>query len=73
MWLSRCTKPELKGSYLGWSGSIHQAGGIVSALLSGTVVWQFGVRGVYITGAILMCLMFPVILRTAKKDPEKAN
>ena len=71
MWLSSSTDPELKGTYLGWGSSIHQAGGLVSAILSGTVVWTCGVRGVYVTGAFLMFLMIPFIIHMVKK--QKSN
>ena len=71
MWLSSSTDPELKGTYLGWGSSIHQAGGLVSAVLSGTVVWTCGVRGVYVTGAFLMFLMIPFIIHMVKK--QKSN
>ena len=72
MLLSSSTDPELKGTYLGWSGSIHQAGGLISAVLSGTIVWFCGVRGVYVAGAFLMFLMIPFILYMVKKYPAKA-
>ncbi len=72
MWLSRSTDAELKGTYFGWSSSIHQAGGLISSLLSGVVVLYGGVGGVYITSAFLTLLMFPFIFYTLKKDPGKA-
>ena len=72
MWLSRSTDAELKGTYFGWSGSIHQTGGIVSTLLGGAVVLYGGICGIYIAGAFLTLLMVPFIFYTLKRDPRKS-
>jgi DHA1 family multidrug resistance protein-like MFS transporter len=71
MWLSRSTAPELKGTFFGWSGSINVAGGIVSAILSGAVVYCCGVRGVFAAGAVLTLLMLPFIGYTVRLEREK--
>lgn len=75
--LTKITKPELRGTYLGWSGSLNTAGGIVCSFLGGSVVWLCGVRGVYIATALLIAIMIPMVfptIRAMKKefvvDPE---
>lgn len=60
-WLSRNTPTALKGTYFGLSASLSIAGGIASAILSGFVVYDFGVRGVYISGGCLTALMIPIV------------
>ena len=60
--LTRITRPELRGTYFGWSGSINTAGGIVCSFLGGSVVWLSGVRGVYIASALILALMIPLML-----------
>ena len=60
--LTKITKPELRGTYFGWSGSLSTAGGIVCSFLGGGVIWLSGVRGIYITSALLLALMIPLML-----------
>ena len=62
--LTRITAPELRGTYFGWSGSINTAGGIVCSFLGGGVAWLTGVRGVYITSALILLLMLPLMVPT---------
>ncbi len=62
--LTRITAPELRGTYFGWSGSINTAGGIVCSFLGGGVAWLTGVRGVYITPALILLLMLPLMVPT---------
>lgn len=69
--LTRITKPELRGTYFGWSGSINTAGGIICSFLGGSVVWFSGVRGVYITSALIIAAMIPMVIpviRAIKKE-----
>ena len=75
--LTKITKPELRGTYFGWSGSINTAGGILCSFVGGSVVWLSGVRGVYIASALIIALMIPIVIptvRAVKKeyvvDPE---
>ena len=62
---------DLKGTFFGWSGSINVAGGIVSAILSGAVVYCCGVRGVFAAGAVLTLLMLPFIGYTVRLERKK--
>lgn len=62
--LTKITRPELRGTYFGWSGSVNTAGGIVCSLLGGTVVWFCGIRGVYMTAAIILAIMIPLLFPT---------
>ena len=74
--LTKITRPELRGTYFGWSGSVNKAGGILCSFIGGSVVWFSGVRGVYMSSAILMALMIPIMIPTVmaiKKDPMSAE
>lgn len=78
--LTKITRPELRGTYFGWSGSVNTAGGIVCSLLGGTVVWFCGIRGVYIASAVILAIMIPIFIPTVmamKKefvtDPDAAG
>ena len=70
--LTRITRPELRGTYFGWSGSIYTAGGIICFFLGGGVVCFSGVRGVYVASAILLalmiCLQLPAVLAIRKEE-----
>ena len=75
--LTKITRPELRGTYFGWSGSISNAGGIICSFVGGSVVWFSGVRGVYVASALIIFLMIPLMfptVRAMKKefvtDPE---
>ena len=75
--LTKITRPELRGTYFGWSGSISNAGGIICSFVGGGVVWFSGVRGVYVASALIIFLMIPLMfptVRAMKKefvtDPE---
>ncbi|MBE6385063.1 MAG: multidrug efflux MFS transporter [Lentisphaerae bacterium] len=74
--LTKITRKELRGTYFGWSASINTAGGIICSFLGGSVVWLTGVRGVYITAAIILALMTPLMfptIRAIKKEGTKLN
>ena len=64
--LSRITSPERKGTFFGWSGSVNQAGGIFAALLSGSVAYYVGVRGIFISSAIIFFSMLPLSIPMLK-------
>ena len=69
--LTKITRSELRGTYFGWSGSVNTAGGIICSFLGGSVVWLSGVRGVYITAALMLALMIPLMIpavRAMKKE-----
>ena len=72
--LSRITSPERKGTFFGWSGSVNQAGGIFAALLSGSVAYYVGVRGIFISSAIIFFSMLPLsipMLKAAAIEEKK--
>ena len=72
--LTKITRPELRGTYFGWSGSVNTAGGIVCSLLGGSVIWLTGVRGVYMSAALILIIMIPLMIPTAmaiKKEAAK--
>ena len=75
--LTKITRPELRGTYFGWSGSVNTAGGIVCSLLGGSVIWLTGVRGVYMSAALILIIMIPLMIptviaikREAAKNPD---
>lgn len=78
--LTKITRPELRGTYFGWSGSVNTAGGIICSFLGGTVVWFCGIRGVYVAAAVILAAMLPMLIPTVmamKKefvcDPDAAG
>ena len=70
--LTKITRPELRGTYFGWSGSLSTAGGIICSFLGGGVACFSGVRGVYVASAILLalmiCLQLPAVLAIRKEE-----
>ena len=64
--LTRITKPELRGTYFGWSGSLNTAGGIICSFISGSIAWLSGVRGIFVAAAIIMALMLPLLYPTVR-------
>ena len=62
--LTKITKPELRGTYFGWSGSVNTAGGIVCSFVGGSLVWFSGVQGVYVAAAAILMIMLPVLIPT---------
>ena len=59
--LTQITSKELRGTYFGWSASVNTAGGIICSFLGGSVAWLTGVRGIYMTAAIILALMIPLM------------
>lgn len=64
--LTKITRPELRGTYFGWSGSINTAGGIICSFLGGSIAYFSGVRGVYIASAVMLFMMLPIMLPTIR-------
>ena len=64
--LTKITPQELRGTYFGWSGSVNTAGGIVCSLVGASVVWFCGVRGVFLTSALILALMLPLMLPVSR-------
>ena len=60
--LSRITRPERKGTFFGWSGSVNQAGGIFASLISGFIAYNIGVQGIFVASGVIFLLMLPFAL-----------
>lgn len=60
--LTKITRPELRGTYFGWSGSVNTAGGIICSFVGGGVIWLSGVRGLYVASALILVVMIPLML-----------
>ena len=58
--LTKITPPEFRGTSFGWAQSVNTAGGIICALISGTIVYLTNVRGVMITAGVIFILMLPL-------------
>ena len=64
--LTRITRPELRGTYFGWSGSLSTAGGVLCAFISWSVGKFFGLRGIYWAEAVIFMLMVPLMIPIGK-------
>ncbi|MBO5762374.1 MAG: MFS transporter [Lentisphaeria bacterium] len=73
MWLGKVTDPAKKGTFFGWSASANIFGGIVSTLISGTVILSCGVRGVFTAGGVLALLMLPLVLIGIRFSPKNVK
>jgi MFS family permease len=71
--LTKITRPELRGTYFGWSGSMNTAGGIVCSFLGGTVIWLTDVRGVYMAAALILIIMIPLMIPTVQAIKNEFN
>lgn len=60
--LTKLTRPELRGTYFGWSGSLNTAGGIVCSFLGGSIFLLSDVRGVYMAAALILIIMIPMMI-----------
>lgn len=63
--LTRITRPELRGTFFGWSGSLSTAGGVLCAFVSWSVGRYFGLRGIYWAEVIIYLVMIPIMLPVA--------
>ena len=64
-------RPELRGTYLGWSASLSAAGGIACSFVSGAIAYWTNVRGVFAAAAILLAAMIPMMIpadRACRKE-----
>ena len=64
--LTKITRPELRGTYFGWSGSINTAGGIICSFISAGIVYFSGVRGIFMAAALIMAVMIPLLFPTVR-------
>ena len=70
--LTRIIKPELRGTYFGWSGSLNTGGGIICTLISGPIGLFASVRWIFATGGAILFLMIPLLIPTVRAcDREK--
>ena len=60
--LTKITRPELRGTFFGWSGSLSTAGGVLCALVSWAVGKFFGLRGIYWAEAVIFAMMVPLMI-----------
>lgn len=61
IWLAKSTPDHQRGLFFGWASSFKGFGWFLSSVVSGTIVTLFGVRGVYLAGAVLFILLVPVL------------
>lgn len=64
MMLTKITRPELRGTYFGWSGSLNTAGGILCSFISGGLAFLTGVRSIFIAGSVILFAMIPLMIPT---------
>ncbi|MBO4304094.1 MAG: MFS transporter [Lentisphaeria bacterium] len=81
--LTKITSPARQGTFFGWSASVNTAGGIVCSLMSGSIAYFWGVRGIFVTAAVMLFLMIPLMIpasfccrkeeaeETARREAEK--
>ena len=67
IWLAKSTPDDKRGLFFGWASSFKGFGWFLSSVLGGTVVTLFGVRGVYLAGAMLFIALVPMLLLTVRK------
>jgi DHA1 family multidrug resistance protein-like MFS transporter len=60
--LTKITRPELRGTFFGWSGSLSTAGGVLCAFVSWAVGKYSGLRGIYWSEAVIYLLMIPMLI-----------
>lgn len=60
--LARNTDPDFRGTFFGMSSSLSTAGGVICALLSGTIAYYFNVRMIMVASAVLLFMMGPLAL-----------
>ena len=60
--LTKITRPELRGTFFGWSGSFSTAGGVLCAFVSWAVGRFFGLRGIYWCEAAIYLIMVPLMI-----------
>ncbi len=73
--LTKIIRPEMRGTYFGWTSSMSQAGGILCSFISGSIVWFGSVRNIFAVAAILFFLMLPLMIpagRACRKELVKS-
>ena len=64
--MTKITSSEMRGTFFGWSQSLHTAGGIFCSLLGGAITYYLNIRGIFVTGALITFLMLPMLLPTSR-------
>ena len=64
--LTKITRPELRGTFFGWSGSLSTAGGVLCAFVSWSVGRMFGLRGIYWAEVVIFVIMIPLMIPIGK-------
>jgi len=67
IWLAKSTPDHKRGLFFGWASCFKGFGWFLSSVVSGAVVTAFGVRGVYLVGAVLFMSLVPVLRLTVRK------
>lgn len=71
IWLAKSTPDSKRGLFFGWASCFKGFGWFLSSVGSGVVVTLFGVRGVYIVGAVLFISLVPILRLTVRKIGAK--
>lgn len=62
--MARNTDPDFRGTFFGMSNSINTAGGVICALLSGSIAYFLNVRSIMIAASVIFLLMIPLAAHT---------
>lgn len=60
--LTKITRPELRGTFFGWIGTLSTVGGVACSFVSFTVGKWFGLGGIYWTEVIIFLFMVPMMI-----------
>lgn len=69
--LAHLTKPERRGTIFGLNASLRNLGVLSATLLSGGVIMLVGTRGVFLIGALLFPLVFPLMFLLARLERRR--
>lgn len=67
IWLTRITPVQRRGSVFGWAGTMRSLGWFLAPLGSGLVAAHFGIRSIFVVGALLFLLVLPVLRWTERR------
>ena len=70
--LAHLTKPERRGTIFGMNASLRNFGVLSATLLSGGVIFLVGTRGVFLIGALLCPLVFPLMFLLTRLERRRA-
>ena len=69
--LAHLTKPERRGAIFGMNASLRNFGVLSATLLSGGVIFFVGTRGVFLIGALLFPLVFPLMFLLTRLEKRR--